>query len=249
MRLFYSRWIKMTYIRAKDRIGTTVNGFKILDTKRENRRTYLYIICPYCEEKKWMRVEDITSGRCVSCGCYNTKYNLKQGKDLTNLEFDRLKAIEATEQRDNSNGSIIWKCECSCGNIAYVSASHLVKKAVRSCGCLAVEVYSNNGKIAGKNVSDNFCVENTNIKNLTMKIPKHNTSGVKGVIWDSARNKWRAQIGFKGRNYHLGRFSEKQEAISARKEAEKNIFGDFLAWYSKEYSEKWKKMQRKENDK
>ena len=77
MLLFYSRWIKMTYIRAKDRIGTTVNGFKILDTKRENRRTYLYIICPYCEEKKWMRVEDVISNKCVSCGCYNIKYNLR----------------------------------------------------------------------------------------------------------------------------------------------------------------------------
>ena len=228
MLLFYSRWIKMTYIRAKDRIGTTVNGFKILDTKRENRRTYLYIICPYCEEKKWMRVEDVISNKCVSCGCYNIKYNLKKGKDLTNLEFGRLKAIEATEQR-NSNGSIIWKCECSCGNTAYVSAGDLVKKAVRSCGCLAKEVYSHNGKIAGKNISDNFCVENTNVKNLTMKIPKHNTSGIKGVTWDSARKKWRAQIHFKGRNYYLGRFAEKKKQYRPGKKL-KNIFL-VIFWY------------------
>ncbi|MCI8670296.1 MAG: AP2 domain-containing protein [Lachnospiraceae bacterium] len=228
----------MPYVKATERVGTTVNGFKILDSKRENGRTYLYIICPYCEEKKWMRVEDVTSGRCVSCGCYNAKYNLKKGKDLTNCEFGRLKAIEATEQRDNINGSVVWKCECSCGNIAYVSASNLIKKAVRSCGCFAAETSSNNGKIAGKNVAENFCVEGTNVKNLTAKIPKNNTSGIKGVTWDSARNKWRAQICFKGRNYHLGRFSEKKEAIAARNEAEKNIFGDFLAWYSETYPEK-----------
>lgn len=80
-----------------------------------------------------------------------------------------------------------------------MSQSNLIKGAIRSCGYLAAEVQSKNGKIAAKNASDNFCVEKTNIKNLTSKIPEHNTSGIKGVTWDKERQKWIAQICFKGK--------------------------------------------------
>ena len=44
---------------AKDRVGTTVRGFKIIDYKRENNRTYFYIICPVCGNKKWLRSDSL----------------------------------------------------------------------------------------------------------------------------------------------------------------------------------------------
>lgn len=59
---------------------------------------------------------------------------------------------------------------------------------------------------------------------LHSRLPKTNTSGYKGVVWDKKNNKWQAQIKIKGKNLHLGRFSSKKGAIMARKEAE----GQFL---------------------
>ena len=47
-----------------------------------------------------------------------------------------------------------------------------------------------------------------------------NKSGVTGVSWDSARNKWRAVIGHKGKSVKLGSFDCINDAISARKLAE-----------------------------
>lgn len=32
-----------------------------------------------------------------------------------------------------------------------------------------------------------------------------------------------------------------EDAEKARKSAEKNIYGDFLKWYSEEFPQKWKK--------
>lgn len=48
-----------------------------------------------------------------------------------------------------------------------------------------------------------------------------NTSGVTGVHWWEAGRVWRAQIGVNGRKLYLGAFETKEEAIAARKSAEK----------------------------
>lgn len=66
-----------------------------------------------------------------------------------------------------------------------------------------------------------------NLRNVThsqnqlhSRIPRNNTSGVKGVVWDKKNKKWQAQIKVNSKNYHLGRFSDKDSAIMARVEAE-----------------------------
>ncbi len=57
--------------------------------------------------------------------------------------------------------------------------------------------------------------------------PSNNTSGVKGVTWDSAHNRWRSQIAVNGRTKYLGLFSDIQEAKLARDEALVKYHGEF----------------------
>ena len=52
------------------------------------------------------------------------------------------------------------------------------------------------------------------------KMDHRNTSGVTGVCWDKCNNKWLANITVKGKQIYLGRFTNKEDAIQARKEAE-----------------------------
>lgn len=69
-------------------------------------------------------------------------------------------------------------------------------------------------------------VEGTNLQVIARDTPiSTNTSGVQ---WDSSKNKWKAEIEFKGKRYYLGRFDLKEDAINARKEAESNMFGAFI---------------------
>ena len=234
----------MAYIKAQDRIGTVVNGFKILDVKREKRRTMVYVVCPYCKGSSWKRLDTIMDSQIISCGCQNKEKNWKKPKDISQKQFGRLTALYPTKKRNKNNGSIIWVCQCNCGNRVEVSEHDLAGGFVGSCGCLGKENSSINGKRVGKYVVDNHCVENTNIKNLTCKISVRNTSGVKGVSWDSQRQKWTAQIKFKGKKYYLGRYPKLEDATTARKEAEENLFGDFLRWYAETYPERWKKIQK-----
>ena len=56
--------------------------------------------------------------------------------------------------------------------------------------------------------------------------PSNNTSGHPGVHWYKQRSKWQAQITHNQKQIHLGYFSILEEAISARKAAEKLYWAD-----------------------
>ena len=61
------------------------------------------------------------------------------------------------------------------------------------------------------------CLEN----HRNMGLPKNHRTGVFGVGWDNARKKWRAHIHVENKQVFLGRFDVLDQAISARKAAEK----------------------------
>jgi hypothetical protein len=52
-------------------------------------------------------------------------------------------------------------------------------------------------------------------------IPRNNKSGYKGVYWEKWSGKWRAELKINRRKHRLGRYGDLQEAIDARKKAEK----------------------------
>jgi hypothetical protein len=58
-------------------------------------------------------------------------------------------------------------------------------------------------------------------------IQKNNTSGVTGVYYDKIHDRWMAKIGYRGKLIHLGFFDDKNDAIKARKRAEKEYHGRF----------------------
>lgn len=58
-------------------------------------------------------------------------------------------------------------------------------------------------------------------------VSSRNTSGFKGVSWDTNRRKWRAYIVIDRRQIYLGRFSCPKEAAHAYDDAARKLFGDF----------------------
>lgn len=62
---------------------------------------------------------------------------------------------------------------------------------------------------------------------MNTKIPKNNNSGQKGVIWHKRDNIWEAYITFEFKRLYLGRFINFEDAVKARKSAEKEYFKDY----------------------
>ena len=69
------------------------------------------------------------------------------------------------------------------------------------------------------------CLPCHNSQNIGVK--KNNTSGIKGVIWESERNKWRVRINAQGKNVYSGRFEDIELAELVAIEARNKYHKEF----------------------
>ena len=70
-----------------------------------------------------------------------------------------------------------------------------------------------------------LCTNTENCRNS--RINRSNTSGVKGVYWHKASNKWMARINYNGSIIYLGTFADINDAATAYAEASKKYHGEF----------------------
>lgn len=170
-----------------------------------------------CGTEKIMPTANVKWGRVRSCGCLRRIHIAKAiTKDLADQRFGRLTAIRPTEKRDAS-GSIIWECQCDCGNTIYYSTNTLNVGKTQSCGCLQKEK-----RKESISYRRDF-VEDTSVSRLIVaKKPRSdNTSGCPGVSYDKKNGRWTARIAFQKKQYYLGSYINRIDAINARKSAEK----------------------------
>ena len=57
-----------------------------------------------------------------------------------------------------------------------------------------------------------------------MKLSARNSSGYRGVSWDSSRSRWVATISHNGKQKNLGRFETKEKAVAAVITARSNLY-------------------------
>ncbi|VTP12681.1 AP2 domain protein [Phytobacter ursingii] len=63
----------------------------------------------------------------------------------------------------------------------------------------------------------------SDINSKNVRIYSTNKTGASGVGWYKSRNKWRAKINVSGKVKHIGYFDDFNEAVKARKDAEKEL--------------------------
>lgn len=76
------------------------------------------------------------------------------------------------------------------------------------------------------------CSNADNLKHR-VKLPKNNTSGILGVRFRQDRKKWYAEIQYDGVKINLGSYTDKNDAIKARLEAELKYFGKYKSKINK----------------
>lgn len=55
-------------------------------------------------------------------------------KNESGKKYNSLRVIEITERREPSNGCVVWKCKCDCGNVHFVNGNALRFGKIKSCG-------------------------------------------------------------------------------------------------------------------
>lgn len=74
-----------------------------------------------------------------SCGCYKSDMaKIRSAKNLIGKKFGKLLVLEKTDERSLSE-SIIWKCQCDCGQLTYAATNELTTGHKKSCGCYQKE--------------------------------------------------------------------------------------------------------------
>ena len=133
-----------------------------------------------------------------------------QRLDLTGERFGMLTVLEPAEDIGSMTA---WRCRCDCGKETVAMTGHLRNGHTTSCGCKPTGTF----------------VDGTFIELLRSKtIRKNNTSGVTGVEWVPAANKWKAIICFKGKRHYLGCYGNFDDAVAARKQAEEQYHDNFV---------------------
>lgn len=161
---------------------------------------------------------NLTSGHTTNCGC-------KKSPDLTGQVFGRLTVLGRSDKRGarGQRTTPLWKCQCECGAITYKAKDTLTNPDESMCAACA-------GKYSAETArkSAGF-IEGTQLYKIRDMTPSAaNTSGCRGVYYDSKTNKFRARIVFKRKAISLGTFTNFDDAVKARKRAEEEYFGKFL---------------------
>lgn len=219
---------------AEDLAGRRFGHLTVLyRTDNKNGRTCWMCRCD-CGREKAVLSHDLKAGKCRSCGCSAYAYEHNR-VDLTGKRFGRLTAVCATRKRDR-RGSVYWHCVCDCGNTAEVTEAGLMHGKCQSCGCLKSE---NQRKISRQlHMIDGTCVEILEKR----KSRRDNTSGFRGV-YRLKNDRYRVDIGFKGRRFYIGSYDDFDKAVAARVEAEKLVHEGFVdAYYA------WKERAEKDPD-
>lgn len=157
-------------------------------------------------------------------GKYGNRFN-----DLSGKRFGKLLVVKRISPVGQK---VIWECKCECENTINLPTSYLTSGDTQSCGCLREKQSEINlrEKYEKKRVEDVF------VPSLKRKVNKDSKSGVKGVTWDRANEKWLAKISVNKKEVFLGRYDKLKDAIQARKEAEEKYHRPYI-----------KKLEEKQN--
>ena len=146
-------------------------------------------------------------------------------EDLIGRRFGKLEVIGRSEKRGSRGTRTVplWECRCDCGNITYKATDTLTNPDLSMCNdCVGKYATAKMREKAGY-------IDGTQISRIaSTKMSAANTSGARGVYWDRNSGKWRARLRFKGKTYNFGSYFKFEDAVKARIEAEKQIYGEFL---------------------
>ena len=187
----------------KNKSNNNFGKLKII--KGETRSGACYCQCK-CGKFVFVPKDYLVSRVITSCGCSKAR-----AIDLTGQRFGRLTVIKPVQKHDVDN-SVRWLCRCDCGEYTTVSSNKLRTGHTKSCGCQRLTIAK-----AAKTFIDGTCVEIL----LSEKIRTNNTSGHTGV--SKKGRKWQAYLTYGKKQFSLGAYTSKQEAIQAREDAESRV--------------------------
>ena len=193
--------------------------------KQKDQNRYGEFECPICLKPYITRISSVKSGcstKCKKCSCNKKIYNISEvlTYDATTGNFTRnIRTSNRVKKLDKCNNKNAQGYIAIVVNKKTYLAHRLAWIFTHGSIPIEMEIDHING-IRDDNRIDNLRLVSSSENSRNMAIGKKNKSGVIGVSFYKSRNKWRATIMSNNKQKHLGYFGNKDDAISARKDAE-----------------------------
>ena len=223
-------------MKLEDLTGKTFGSLKVIkrDTDTKSRHTKWICECLVCGKIVSVQASNLKDGNSTNCGCQRNKATSERcRKMLDNQVFGKCVALQ---QEGVIGGHLIYRCKCLiCGKEFTAYASNLIQGKTVSCGCVNKENTAN----GRQKTLDEAKLFKTNVGRIrSQSVSCNNTTGTKGVCYLKSLNQYRAYITFQGKRYILKTSKDINTCIEMRKEAEKQLFGNFLEWYDRQTNKK-----------
>lgn len=194
-----------------------------------------------CGNITYVSTNSLKGGNTKSCGCLSGE-NLRANKKYNKYDFFENYVVGYTSNHNlpfyadiedyNKIKDICWYDFKRGGMIVLLGAWVPTEKGDHKPGVPMHRFlgYKNCDHI-NRNELDNRkenlrpCNSTENARNRSKG--SNNKSGFVGIWWDKEREKWQAFITIGKKRKHLGRYSNKEDAIIVRLKAEKEYFGEF----------------------
>lgn len=225
------------------KVGDIYCGCKIIEVSRAYEKQTCYtFICPICGKKsKRVHSQFLKFPLCIDClkKEMSAKKKEKAHEEFAGKIINGIKVLDISGQ--DEMGSFLSTAICPICGEKFETRLSRIKSGIGSCDKCAeknLEIGHYISKAAAVDGTSVICIKSGRSLN------KNNSTGHNGVSRNNS-GKYRAYINFKRRQYHLGLYDSIEDAVSARKAAEKEIYGNFLEWYAKEYPDQWEKINKK----
>lgn len=211
---------------------------RVDDRISKNGRHHIMWLCECnCSEHNKVVIEgsSIRSGATKSCGCLSREVTAEKGRKKKKYNYKDLSGEFGIILSTNTNEEIYFDLEDADKILEHAwmidsngyPTTNINQKPQRMHVFLGYPWHDHHNQNKLDNRKENFvpctCQENT--RNSPLR--SNNTSGITGVYKHSQCNRWVAQIKLDDKTKSLGLYANKEDAIKARLQAEKEYYGDF----------------------
>lgn len=208
---------------AEDLSGRKYNRWAIISlAERKGNRAYWNCICD-CGKEKVVRGDQIKDGRSQSCGCLRAERSYRT-HGMWKSKIYRVWGSMVSRTTNPNDPAWPYYGGIGCG--LDQEDWKQFENFYRDMGESYKEGLTLEREDPKLGYSKENCVwETWKVQSFNKKMDKRNKSGRTGVVLIEATGKWKARIGFEGKDINLGYYATFEEACAARAEGELKYFG------------------------
>lgn len=190
--------------------------------------------------------QTLRNGHALSCGCYKKEVLFKSNRYDLSGDFGIGYTSDGKEFYFDLEDFDKISQYCWCFNSkGYLHANArvgggkdiLLHRLITNCPDGLEPDHIGGAKTKHDNRKRNLRIANDSENLSNIPIRSNNSSGVTGVSWNKQIKKWTAYITKSKKRIYLGTFLNLEDAINARKEAERQYFGEYAYDYSQKLYE------------